>query len=402
MSSGILEQLNFCRDKRFTGKLCVINLNGDSVDTLQGHCWNLFFYRGRMIGDSAGVHPVRRLRRQFSEQRIDLPEEIESSVLGSINIKNLSFCAIGDLLNNHYLDREQAEKIVMGSLVEVLFDILHYETISNLTNKPPLSYILESEPLQDNNVPAIMIKIENVWETSTSQFKVWQDNGLIKYSPNLSPQVADLAALKEQVPTKTYEKILLLIEEDRTLRDIAVKIDEQIEVLAKSLLGMCRKNIMALRRTNDIDFSDGKGLTTDIKEVGAFGFFTEQSVNTDQKLVIHLTNNDKETTAIKTTIEKSGHQYLNLQNLSQALITLLKHDPDLILIDAASAGVNAQDMCDLLRGTSKFKRTPIVVLSQQETLVDRLRNNAAEYVVRPLSHQKIFSLMNKYLAPQAA
>jgi two-component system, chemotaxis family, response regulator PixG len=402
MSSGILEQLNFCRDKRFTGKLCVINLNGDSVDTLQGHCWNLFFYRGRMIGDSAGVHPVRRLRRQFSEQRIDLPEEIESSVLGSINIKNLSFCAIGDLLNNHYLDREQAEKIVMGSLVEVLFDILHYETISNLTNKPPLSYILESEPLQDNNVPAIMIKIENVWETSTSQFKVWQDNGLIKYSPNLSPQVADLAALKEQVPTKTYEKILLLIEEDRTLRDIAVKIDEQIEVLAKSLLGMCRKNIMALRRTNDIDFSDGKGLTTDIKEVGTFGFFTEQSVNTDQKLVIHLTNNDKETTAIKTTIEKSGHQYLNLQNPSQALITLLKHDPDLILIDAASAGVNAQDMCDLLRGTSKFKRTPIVVLSQQETLVDRLRNNAAEYVVRPLSHQKIFSLMNKYLAPQAA
>jgi two-component system, chemotaxis family, response regulator PixG len=402
MPSGILEQLNFCRDKRFTGKLCVINLNGDSVDTLQGHCWNLFFYRGRVIGDSAGVHPIRRLRRQFSEQRIDLPEEIEANVLSSLNIKNLSFCAIGDLLSNHYLDRDQAEKIVMGSLVEVLFDILHYETITNITNKPPLSYILESEPLQDNNVPAIMLKIEHIWEIATAQFKVWQENGLIKYSPNLSPQVGDLEAFKAQVPTKTFEKILLLIEEDRTLRDIAVKIDEQLEVLTKSLLSMCRKNIMALRRTNDIDFSDGKTLTTDIKEVGLSDIHFDINLKSDKKLVIHLTNNSKETTAIKTTIEKSGHQYLNLQDLTQALITLLKYDPDLILIDATSDGVNAQEMCDLLRGTSKFKRTPIVVLSQQETLVDRLRNNAAEYVIRPLSHQKIFSLMNKYLTPQVA
>jgi two-component system, chemotaxis family, response regulator PixG len=400
MPSGILEQLNFCRDKRFTGKLCVMNLNGDSVDTLQGHCWNLFFYRGRVIGDSAGVHPIRRLRRQFSGLRIDLPEEIESNVLSSLNLKNLSFCAISDLLINHYLERDQAEKIITGSLVEVLFDVIHYETISNLTNKPPLSYILESEPLQDNNVPVIMIKTEQVWAEATAQFKVWYDNGLIKYSPNLSPQVADLAAFKAQVNDKTYEKVLLLIEEDRTLRDIAVKIDEQLEILTKSLLSLCRKNVMALRRANDIEWADTKSLTTDIKEVGTSGFFFEQPLSPDKKLVIHLTDNYKETTVIQATVEQSGHQYINLQDCSQALISFLKFNPDLILIDAAAAGVKAQEMCDLLRATGKFKRTPIVVLSQQETIIDRLRNNAAEYVVRPLSHQKIFSLMNKYLTPQ--
>jgi two-component system, chemotaxis family, response regulator PixG len=402
MASGILEQLNFCRDKRFTGKLCVMNINGDSVDTLQGHCWNLFFYRGRFIGDSAGVHPVRRLRRQFSEQRIDLPAEIEANVLNFLNGKNLSFHAIGDLLSNHYVDREQAEKIVTGSLIEVLFDVIHYETIAKLTNKPPLSYILEAESLQDSTVPAVMIKTEHVWVAATAQFKVWYDNGLIKYSPNLSPKVSDLDALKAQVPSKTYEKVLLLIEEDRTLRDVAVKIDEQLEILTKSILRLCRSNVMALRRTNDLQLSDTKTLTTDIQEVEDLGIISEKSLLGGQKLVIHLTDNSKETTAIQTTVEKFGHQYINLRDFSQALITLLKHNPDLIVIDAAAAGVKAQEMCDLLRGTGKFKKTPIVVLSQQETLIDRLRHNAAEYVVRPLSHQKIFSLMNKYLVPQAS
>jgi two-component system, chemotaxis family, response regulator PixG len=400
MASGILEQLNFCRDKRFTGKLCVINLNGDSVDTLQGHCWNLFFYRGRVIGDSAGVHPIRRLRRQFSEQRIDLPEQVEVNVLNSLNLKNLSFCAIGDLLSNHHLDRDQAEKIVMGSLIEVLFDIIHYETVSDLTNKPLLSYILESEPLQENNVPAILIKTDVIWEVATTKFKVWKDNGLIKYSPNLSPQVPDLAVLRREVPIKTYEKILLLIEEDRTLRDIAVKIDEQIEVLTKSLLLMCKKNVMSLRRTNDIECSEVKSLTTDIREIkeSAVQFKPTQSLG--QKLVIHLTNNSNETRSIKTTVENSGHQYMNLQESTQALIALLKYNPNLIVLDTGSDRIKAQEMCDLLRGTTKFRKTPIVILSHHESLVDRLRNNAVDYVVRPISQQKIFTLINKYLLPQ--
>jgi hypothetical protein len=179
MPSGILDQLKFCRDKRFTGKLCAINLNGDSVDSLEGHCWNIFFYRGRLIGDSAGVHPLRRLRRQFSEQRIDLPEQIEHSVLTSLSINNLSFCAIGDLLANRYLDREQAEGILMGSLVEVIFDILHYETIANLAHKPQLSYILESDLLQDSNVPSILMKPDTVVENAIAQFKSWHSSGLL-------------------------------------------------------------------------------------------------------------------------------------------------------------------------------------------------------------------------------
>jgi two-component system, chemotaxis family, response regulator PixG len=404
MPSGILDQLKFCRDKRFTGKLCAINLNGDSVDSLEGHCWNIFFYRGRLIGDSAGVHPLRRLRRQFSEQRIELPEQIEHNVLTSLSINNLSFCAIGDLLANRYLDRDQAEGILMGSLIEVIFDILHYETIANLAHKPQLSYILESDLLQESNVPAILMKPDTVVETAIAQFKSWHTSGLIKYSPHLSPQIDDLDLLQDALPIRTYQKIILLLEEDRTLRDIAVKIDEDVKILAKSLLGLCKKNVLSLRRTTDIELNE-KSLSTEIKEVGVTDFFIDSSVTSalfSRKLVAHISQNSSESSAIQNVMEKAGHEYLNLKESTEAFIAFLKCSPDLILLDNASASFNTQDFCDRLRRTAKFKNTPIVVLSKSDSLIDRLRSTSVDYVSKPLSQQKIFSIMNKYIAQQVS
>jgi two-component system, chemotaxis family, response regulator PixG len=404
MPSGILDQLKFCRDKRFTGKLCAINLNGDSVDSLEGHCWNIYFYRGRLIGDSAGVHPLRRLRRQFSEQRIDLPEQIEHNVLTSLSINNLSFCAIGDLLANRYLDRDQAEGILMGSLIEVLFDILHYETIANIAHKPQLSYILESDLLQESNVPAILMKPDTVVETAIAQFKSWHSSGLIKYSPHLSPQIDDLDLLQDALPIRTYQKIILLLEEDRTLRDIAVKIDEDVKILTKSLLGLCKKNVLSLRRTIDIELIE-KSLSTEIKEVGVTDFFIDSSVISalfSRKLVAHISQNSSESSAIQNVMEKAGHEYLNLKESTEAFIAFLKCSPDLILLDNASASFNIQDFCDRLRRTAKFKNTPIVVLSKSDNIIERLRSNSVDYVSKPLSQQKIFSIMNKYIAQQAS
>ncbi len=404
MPSGILDQLKFCRDKRFTGKLCAINLNGDSVDSLEGHCWNIYFYRGRLIGDSAGVHPLRRLRRQFSEQRIDLPEQIEINVLNSLNINNLSFCAIGDLLSNRYLDREQAEGILTGSLIEVLFDIFHYEAIAQISNKPQLSYILESDIVQESNVPVILMKPETIWETAFAQFQSWDSNGLLKYSPHLSPQIIDFDLLQELLPVRTYQKIILLVEEDRTLRDLSVKIDEDVKVLTKSLMGLCKKKVLSLRRTVDIELNE-KSLSTDIKEVGVSDFLMDNTASSslfNRKLIVHITQNSSETSAIQSVVERAGHEYMNLKESTQALITFLKCTPDLIVMDSSSAGINAPDLCDRLRRTAKFKTTPIVVLSKGDNIIERLRGTSVDYVAKPLSQQKIFSIMNKYIVQQAS
>jgi two-component system, chemotaxis family, response regulator PixG len=223
---------------------------------------------------------------------------------------------------------------------------------------------------------------------------------LIRYSPHLSPKIADLNLLQETLPVRTYQKIILLLEGDRTLRDIAVKIDEDVKVLANSLLGLCKKNVVSLRRTIDIELTE-KSLSTEIQEVGVSDFLIESSTTSalfNKKLIAHLTQNNSESSAIKNVMEKAGHEYLNLKESTEALILFLKCTPDLILLDSASDGFNTQDLCDRLRRTAKFRSTPIVILSKHDSIMGRLRINSIDYVTKPLSQQKIFSIMNKYVA----
>jgi two-component system, chemotaxis family, response regulator PixG len=408
MSSGILDQLKFCRNKHFTGKLCATSLHGDTVDSLEGHCWNIYFYRGRLVGDSAGVHPHRRLRRQFSEQQISLPEQIENNILKSLSFNYLSSDVVSQLLIDRYLEREQAEQILAGSLIEILFDILHYEAISQVTNTNQLSYILESDTNRELNVPAILMKPETIWEMALVQFKSWKTNGLIKYSPHLAPQINNLGLLQEILPVKTFEQIVLLLEKDRTLRDLAIKIDEEIIILTKSLLELCKKDAIILRKTIDIDLVEKK-ISTAIDEATVAGFLIHGTeihgsrlpLGFHKKLIVHLSQNPAESDAIQDVVEKAGHEYLNFRESTQALLTFLKCSPDLIVMDNSLAGIQAQDLCDRLRRTSKFKTTPIVLLSKNESMIERLRSHSIEYVSKPLSQQKIFSIMNKYIMQQA-
>jgi CheY-like chemotaxis protein len=118
-----------------------------------------------------------------------------------------------------------------------------------------------------------------------------------------------------------------------------------------------------------------------------------------KKLIVHLTQNSVEISAIKGFVEEVGHDYLNLPESTQALLTFLKCSPDLIVIDNASIGINAQDLCDRLRRTGKFKNTPIVMLGKKnEGLIERLRSYSIDHVAKPLNQQKIFSMINKHIA----
>jgi two-component system, chemotaxis family, response regulator PixG len=401
MLSGIIDQLKFCRDQRFTGKLCASSLRGDTVDDLEGHCWNIYFYRGRLIGDGAGIQPLRRFRRQFSEQRISLPIEIENDILKSLRTNNLNFDIIANLLTDRHLDQEQAQHILNGSLTEVLFDILHYEAISQTFNTPQLSYILEKDAEKKVQLPGVLLKPETVWAKALIDFKLWNTNGLLRYSPHLLPKIANLKILQEILPAKSLEKTISLLEDNRTLRDLAVKLDEDIVVLTKSLINLSKKNGLTLQRTIDIDLIEKRlGTAIDDETVSQFLVHGSGALTAfSKKLIVHLTQNRADISVVQNFVQEAGHDYLNLQEPTQALITFLKCSPDLILMDYAARGINTQDLCDRLRRTSKFKTTPIVMLgNKNESVMERLRNYSIDQVAKPLNQQKIFSMINKHIA----
>jgi two-component system, chemotaxis family, response regulator PixG len=401
MTSEILQQLHFCSNKRFTGKLSVISLDGNSIDNLQGYCWNLYFYRGRLVGDSGGVHPVRRMRRQFSRQCIELPEELEVKLLSSAETKNRNYFIVGELLANQHIDRDQAEQIIVGSLVEVLFDIFQYEAIGKLADKSRLSCILENDKTDGAMVPAILLKSELLWEEALSDLRTWQEKGLMKYSPNLCPEIHDFVNFQAMTSAKTYNKIVNLLDPDRTLRDIATKIDEDLSIVTFGLAKYQAKKVLSFRRVGDIS-SVGKRLSTGIINSTSSSVFKDKTSPADsptKRLIIHMGENDAEMRTIETIVQKAGYDYANLREPGQAMIALLRCNPELIIIDS-TANFNANDFCSQLRRTSKFRDTPIVLLQNSDNMVSWMRSkmlNYSESITKPISHQKIFTLIDKYM-----
>jgi CheY-like chemotaxis protein len=395
----LLQQINFCSEKRFTGKLCVTSLDGNNINDFDGNCWNIYFYRGRLIGDSAGIHPVRRLRRQLSQQQIDLPESIQNNFFSSEELAESSHLLIKKLLVDNYIDREQAENIITGSLVETLFDILHLEMRAIIHKKSSPVYILQTNQKEDSLVPEILINSKSILQKVTSNFQEWQDLGFIKYSPNLTPCIDDYLKLQDFVPIKTYEKLACLLDNEQTLRDIAVKIGEDIETIMMAILKYHQANIISLRLMPDVDIAQRR-LTTTIHTKKKSSIFGNIKSLENNILVAHVSNNKAEVKTIQTIVERAGHGYVNLQESSQIFLTFLKYQPTLILIDNLAGGVNTHGLCSQLRRTAKFKDTPIIFLSNDTGMMTWMRNRTShpsEYISKPFSHQKIFSVLDKYV-----
>ncbi len=395
----LLQQINFCSEKRFTGKLCVTGFDGNNIDNFDGNCWNIYFYRGRLVGDSAGIHPIRRLRRQLSQQEVELPGDSGDAFFSVEELEEPNYLVIKRLLKENHVDREQAEKIIAGSLIEVLFDIQHFEERALIKKKSPPVYILQASQAENSSVPEILIKPETILEKVAASFQTWCQQGLIRYSPNLTPGVDDYTKLQQFLPVRTYEKIVCILDGEQTFRDIAVKIGEDIEPIMKTVLKYCEIKAVSLFLMPDIDISK-KRLTTAITMSQESAIFDDAKLLEDTVLIAHLSSNKLEVKTIQTIVENAGHHYINLQEASQVFLTFLKYQPALILVDNVTSNINSHGFCSQLRRSNKFKSTPIVFLSNDRGLMSWVRDRTShpnEYISKPFSHQKIFTVLDKYI-----
>lgn len=78
--------------------------------------------------------------------------------------------------------------------------------------------------------------------------------------------------------------------------------------------------------------------------------------------------------------------------------------PDLVLLDVNMPGFDGLEVCRRLRGTTRFARTPIVMLTAAAGIDDIRRGldaGATEYLTKPFSPVRLLMLVDA-LAPGAA
>ncbi|MBE9139478.1 response regulator [Nodosilinea sp. LEGE 07088] len=371
--------------QKFSGEL--------TWSTPTGHQWTLFLNLGRVVYGTGGVHPIRQWYRQVQAHAPAL--DLSHSALQQSVKPHASWLDCWDyhLLQGWFsqgqLSAKVLEEISTNIIADILFDVLQsHETQYHLARHPSL------DPCQVSVYPDSaerLFALTDLWES-------WLESGLEAYSPNLAPVIEQPEPIQAHVSPRVYASLMHLLDGQRSLRDLAVKLGQDVLNLTQALLPYIRQGWIKLVEVADYPPVIGPGL-----DLGAAGVSSYQSVRGgDRPLKIAcIDDSPMICKAMGQVIRAAGYDFLAITEGAKAIPMLLAQQPDLVFLDLVMPDTNGYEICGSLRKISRFKKTPIVILSGNDGLVDQVRARllgATDFLSKPIEPIVILSVMRKHLA----
>jgi DNA-binding response OmpR family regulator len=99
-------------------------------------------------------------------------------------------------------------------------------------------------------------------------------------------------------------------------------------------------------------------------------------------------------------MEKSGYMVSVAQSGEEALESISKSRPDLILLDIMLPGIDGYEVCEILRLKPEWMHIKIIFLTAKGRDVDIAKGmvlGADEYITKPFSNQEIIDCVKKLL-----
>ncbi len=392
----LISQLRSLQIKRFTGQL--------EIKPLTGKPWQLYFGFGQLLWADGGTHPHRSCRRlllqycpqvTFEERIISQAEKFKCSHYRLLTI----------FLERQQINRKQFISLVTSKIIEVLFDLLEVQTSLPITYSflPTSADYLLASGLKLSNallpVEPLVRQVQYLFIPSNKYLATWSQycqNHPERCSLNLAPSWTNKKQLAQQVSPQTYQLLVKLINGQRTLRDLAFLTNQDVRRFSCSLIPYLRQGCLEL-----IEIPDLQKITTTAKFVGG-SVSVSPSSSTAQPLIASVDDSKVASYALKQIITAKGYRFLSLHDSLTAIVTLLKTKPDLIFLDLMMPGLNGYQLCSQLRKISSFQKVPLVILTSQDGLVDRVQaklRGSTHFLSKPIQADRVMPLLNNYFSP---
>lgn len=406
--------------QQFTGRLI--------INTPQQKQWRLYFGMGRLLWASGGEHPRRRWRRQQAralEQYSFQDYYSEKSLRGGDNYECWDFHLLLALHKRKLISAEQVRAVMGGVISEVIFDI-NRQGVALCTSK-------EAYPNEQNYCgkqvftrewttgirPSQEMVIPPSWgrdtiadlRTGRDNWKQWQDAGLTNVSPDQAPCLLRLKQLEEKTSPATYKNLVNLITGERTLRDLSVLMKIELIKIARSLQPYIRQDIMSLETVPDLPKADRTSKNPPQKQ--PLNRRAEDQKRTDSKedsssshqrpLVAFVDDSEQSRQIMENIITKGGYEFLGIGNSAEAIPLLLEKQPQLIFLDLIMPNISGYELCSQLRKISSFKEIPIVIVTGNDGIVDRMRAKvvgATNFISKPIDRSQVLTLALQYTQAQ--
>jgi chemotaxis family two-component system response regulator PixG len=103
---------------------------------------------------------------------------------------------------------------------------------------------------------------------------------------------------------------------------------------------------------------------------------------------------------MKALLTAAGYQFVGVDDALRAFAILLERKPAVIFLDLVMPNANGYEICGKLRKLSYFRNTPILILTGNDGIVDRVRAKlvgASDFLSKPVDAGTVLSVIRKHL-----
>jgi chemotaxis family two-component system response regulator PixG len=362
------------KQEQYTGSLTV------NAGTAPGY--QLYFLLGRLLYATGGHHPVRRWWRycnriapHLGSAAIEKSLQKEAPELG----EGWEYSLLCHLRGQQLLSSEQAARIIQGVANEILLTLrlaskLTYEYCTELPGQKLQQQLVLLDPIMQ------MIKQLQVWPNL-------EQMPMIEGAMERAPQIVKPEKLQEITTPTTYQTLTSLLTGERTIWDLSL------------ITGKLPQEVLA-----SLQYHISHGLIR-LAEVTDFAPPAAPSgpccvLDKAKPLIACVDDSDWVCKTLSDMLSEAGYDFLPIQDGLRAIPTLLSKKPALILLDLRMPNTNGYEICMQLRKLSAFVNTPILILTGNDGVVDRVRAKmagATDFLSKTISREKLLATLEQHL-----
>ncbi|AFZ20951.1 response regulator [Allocoleopsis franciscana] len=340
-----------------------------------GPFWFVFFLNGKIAYASDSERSLSRLRDYLRRYKANTAlDHLELPSIDSINAPEYGY--LWALLEKHILTPAQGRSIIQSMIRETLFDLLSlhngYFVFEVSPALAPQLTTLEIAPL----VTKIMKQVQE-----------WKQFHPHIQSPNQCPVITDMVQLRAALPETAFKTLRQWADGKTSLRQLSRYLNRDILTVAKAIYPYVRKGWVQLVSATAHEASTPRwdGEAKGIPQV-------PRIVCIDDDMAIGKT--------VEYILQAKGYEVTAIRDPVQALTLVFQSKPDLILCDLAMPELDGYEICGMLRQSTAFRQTPIIMLTGKDGFIDRVRARmvgSTDYLTKPFGASELLMLLEKYI-----
>ncbi|MDJ0746917.1 MAG: response regulator [Xenococcaceae cyanobacterium MO_167.B27] len=380
ISTNSLFDLLSAETSNFTGKVLV-----QSSKNIE---WKLYFLLGKLIWIKGGSH----YNRSWLRCLIKFCPEINSEEL-FVDTKHYYECpqyqTLYSLANRKLISKDCIKSIIETRIKDNFFDILQEHRSKGV------KYVLQ--PNSPSNILScgfkpslVMIDCQKIIKISQKYLSFLGKAGLQNISFNHAPKVLDDKQLQQKVDLKTYGNLMNLFNGKLSLRDLSLRLNKDAIKVGLSLAPYLKQGIVKLIEIPDVANNvTPKQYSSQVLRTGTSSPQLTVACIDDSKEVHQMMNK---------IVIKSGGRLVAIKDEFQVIPSLIEHTPDVIFINIAMPVVNGYELCSQIKRVNKFNQIPIIMLSDNKSISDRMRAKlvgANDFMMKPIKEERVTKIIDK-------